>query len=114
MDAEFSKWLIQLGGNGVIAALIFYFYRRDVRSYTELWEKTSLMMQATLKENQMAYTILVRETTASHNVLMKESTASNVTNIETNRQIIALLDALHRRLDLQRTPPASAEVPPKL
>ena len=45
------KWLGQLIGNGTIAALIFWFYRRDVRSYTELWEKTSLMLQDTIKES---------------------------------------------------------------
>lgn len=108
MDSEFIKWLAGMGGNGVIAALIFWFYRRDVRSYTELWEKTTAMLQATIKESQVAYTVLVRESNAAAMVMIKESTASNVANIETNREIINLLGALHRRLDNSDTPAAAA------
>lgn len=107
-DADFTKWIAQLIGNGTIAALIFYFYRRDVRSYTELWEKTSEMLQTTIKESQAAYTVLVRESNAANLVMMKESTVANVANIETNREIITLLNALHRRLDTQGAQAAAA------
>lgn len=86
MDAEFYKWLAGMGVGGAIAALIFYFYRKDVRSYTELWKETAMMLGTQIKD----------------------STAAHVTNTETNREMINLLQALHRRLDMQNTPPASA------
>lgn len=86
MDAEFYKWLAGMGVGGSIAALIFYFYRKDVRSYTELWKETAMMLGTTIKE----------------------STAAHTMNTESNREVINLLQALHRRLDAQNAPPASA------
>ncbi len=62
--------LPQLGIGGLVAGLIFFFYRKDVKQYTELWKTTSEQLIAVIKEN----------------------TASNT-------RMIVLLDALHRRLD---------------
>ena len=101
MDNEFVKWLVQTGGTGAIAALIFYFYRKDVRSYTDLWKETSVMLASEMRESRIAYTAVVEKSTAAH-----------VTNSETNREMIGLLQALHRRLDIQHVPPASSEIPP--
>ncbi len=77
MDNEFIKWLATLGVGGAIAGLIFFFYRKDVRSYTDLWKETAAMLGQTLKE----------------------STAAHVENSATNREMISLLKAVHRRLD---------------
>lgn len=80
MDNEFIKWLATLGVGGAIAGLIFFFYRKDVRSYTDLWKETASML-----------------TTA-----LKESTAAHVDNSATNREMISLLRAVHRRLDAEQ------------
>ena len=70
MDAEFVKWLATLGVGGVLAAFMFHFYRRDVRTYTDQWRGQSAMLLEVIKEN----------------------TASNT-------KLITVIDALHRRLD---------------
>jgi hypothetical protein len=77
MDNEFIKWLATLGVGGAIAGLIFYFYRKDVRSALETWKETALMLTGALKD----------------------STAAHVENTQTNREMISLLRAVHRRLD---------------
>ena len=69
-DPEFVKWLLTLGVGGVLAAFMFHFYRKDVRQYTDLWRGQAEALITVVKEN----------------------TASNT-------KLIALLDALHRRLD---------------
>lgn len=70
MDAEFAKYLIGQGAFGLVAGLLFHFYRRDVSRFTDLWRGQSDALIAVVKEN----------------------TASNV-------HLITLIDALHRRLD---------------
>lgn len=90
MDSEFLKWLAGMGTGGAMAGLLFFFYRKDVRSYTDLWRETATMLQTELRN----------------------STAAHAVNTETNREVINLLQALHRRLDLQNYPPASAAAPP--
>lgn len=77
MDQEFIKWLAGLGVGGTIAGLIFFFYRKDVRSALDTWKETALLL-----------------TTA-----LKESTAAHTENTQTNREMISLLQAVHRRLD---------------
>ena len=67
---EFTKWLVTLGVGGAIAALIFVFYRKDIRQYTELWKSQTEMLVTVVKEN----------------------TSSNT-------KLVAVVDALHRRLD---------------
>lgn len=88
MDTEFIKWLAGMGTGGAIAGLIFYFYRKDVRSYTELWRETASMLH----------------------VALEKSTSAHAINSETNREVINLLQALHRRLDIQHVPPAGSAV----
>lgn len=50
-DQEFIKFLISLGVGGIIAGLIFAFYRKDIKLYTELWKQTTSMLMDTVKEN---------------------------------------------------------------
>jgi hypothetical protein len=77
MDSEMMKWLVQLGVGGVIAGLMFWAYRKDVKQFTELWR-----MQAELNFRQTdAMMALVRETTIA---------------ITRNTEV---LKSLHRRID---------------
>lgn len=50
MDAEFARWLTTLGVGGVLAAFMFWFYRKDVKSYTELWKTQSEQLIVVVKE----------------------------------------------------------------
>lgn len=67
---ELAKIFGTLGVGGGIAGIIFWFYRKDVRSYTELWKTQSEQLF----------------------VVVKDNTASNT-------KLVTLLEALHRRLD---------------
>ena len=59
MDSEFIKWLATLGIGGVLAGFMFMFYRKDVKSYTELWKTASDQMIAIVKENTASNTKLI-------------------------------------------------------
>lgn len=50
-DAEFAKWLVTLGVGGVLAAFMFVFYRKDVKSYTELWKTANVLLVETIIRN---------------------------------------------------------------
>lgn len=75
MDAEFVKWFATLGVGGILAGVMFMFYRKDVKQYTDLWKEQSGILMAVVKEN----------------------TASNT-------KLITVIDALHRRLDREPPP----------
>jgi hypothetical protein len=51
MDVEFVKWLATLGIGGILAGFIFIFYRKDIKSYTELWKTTSEQLIKVVGEN---------------------------------------------------------------
>lgn len=70
MDVEFIKWLTTLGVGGVLAAVVFSFYRKDVKQFTELWQLQTGLLMKVVTENTAAF--------ASHR---------------------AVTEALHRRLD---------------
>lgn len=55
-DEEFIKFLMTLGVGGVIAGLIFVFYRKDVRIYTDQWKGQSEMLTHVVKDNTAAVT----------------------------------------------------------
>ena len=74
---EFGKWLITLGVGGVLAGMMFMFYRKDIKQYTELWQT-----QAELNRKQTEMLVGV----------IKEQAISNV-------QLTSAVEALHRRLD---------------
>jgi hypothetical protein len=76
-DAEFLRFLGQLGVGGAIAGILFFFYRKDVRSYTDLW-------QAQSKINSEQTSLMIQ--------IVRDNTAATVTNTE-------VLRALHRRVD---------------
>lgn len=59
MDAEFMKWLATLGVGGVLAGLMFMFYRKDVKQYTELWRMATDQLMNVVKENTASNTKLI-------------------------------------------------------
>lgn len=60
MDAEFAKWLATLGVGGVLAGLMFMFYRKDIKQYTELWKVTSDQLIGVVKENTASNVRLIQ------------------------------------------------------
>lgn len=56
MDAEFVKWMATLGVGGVLAAFMFHFYRKDVRTYTDQWRGQSEALMGVVKDNTAAVT----------------------------------------------------------
>lgn len=67
---DIAQWFATLGVGGVLAGVIFIFYRKDVRQYTELWKNQSDQLMAVVKENTAA-----------------------------NTKVGTIVDALHRRMD---------------
>lgn len=68
--SDAMQWFATLGVGGVLAGMMFFFYRKDVRAITELWKtQTELLVN-----------------------VVQENTRSNV-------QLTSVVDALHRRLD---------------
>jgi len=59
VDAEFVKWFTTLGVGGVLAGLMFAFYRKDIKQYTELWKIMSEQMITTVKENTASNTRII-------------------------------------------------------
>ena len=51
LDGEFFKWLVSLGVGGVIAALIFMFYRKDMRMHADMWRTATDQLLIVVKEN---------------------------------------------------------------
>ena len=50
-STELARMLATLGVGGVLAGIIFLFYRKDVKQYTELWKMVADQLTTTIKEN---------------------------------------------------------------
>jgi hypothetical protein len=73
MDAEFTKYLATLGVGGILAGLMFMFYRKDIKQYTELWKMATDQLMSTVKDNTTALTKLIALIeTQQRNQLRKE------------------------------------------
>lgn len=83
MDNEFIKWLAGLGVGGVLAGMLFMFYRKDVKQFTDLWKMQS--------DREAARTEMLVD-------IVKDNTVSNV-------QLVEMIRSLHRRLDAGEPPP---------
>ncbi len=59
MDAEILKFLPTLGIGGILAAMMFSFYRKDIKQYTELWKTTTDSLIVIVKENTASNTKLI-------------------------------------------------------
>jgi hypothetical protein len=51
MESELAKYFATLGVGGAIGALIFYFYRKDVKQYTDLWKNVTNELIGVIKDN---------------------------------------------------------------
>lgn len=77
MDGEFIKWLTTLGVGGILAGIMFMFYRKDVQQYTELWRTTAEHMITIVKENTASNTKLIALIESQErNALRKEDIAN--------------------------------------
>lgn len=81
MDQKQIEWFATLGVGGVVAAFMFMYYRRDVKYYTDLWKDQANQNRAVIE--QMLG--IIRENTAA---LTK---------------LTAVVDSLHRRLDVVKS-----------
>lgn len=59
-DAEVLKFFSGMGIGGSIAALIFMFYRKDMKANAEMWQGQSQMLMQVVKENTAAITALIQ------------------------------------------------------
>lgn len=79
---ELFRYLGSLGVGGTIAAILFFFYRKDVRSYTDLWKIMSEQLLDVVKESA-------------------EASRSVAVALTQNTEVVK---SLHRRLDkIERT-----------
>jgi len=83
LEAEFSRFLLQMGVGGILAGLLFVVYRKDVRSYTELWKE-----QAALNAKMVDTVIALVE--------------RNTGTISKNTEVLKSLHARMDRLDILR------------
>jgi predicted RND superfamily exporter protein len=65
-DTEFVRFLATLGVGGVLAGVIFAFYRKDIRQFTDLWKMQSEVLIVVVKENTTSNTQLVEMIRSLH------------------------------------------------
>ena len=61
---EMFKFAATLGVGGVLAGLIFWFYRKDSLSHAEAWQGQSEALLRVVKDNTAAVTALQQTTSA--------------------------------------------------
>ena len=59
MDLWLQQTLPTLGIGGILAAFMFYFYRKDVALYTAQWKGQSDMLMQVVKDNTAVITKLI-------------------------------------------------------
>lgn len=71
-DPNFVKFITSLPTELILAAVMFIFYRKDVKAYTDLWKGQSEMLMQVVKENTIAITANTEITKSFHKRLDKE------------------------------------------
>jgi hypothetical protein len=71
-DPTLIQKLLELPLNLILAAMMFLFYRKDVKTYTDLWKGQSEMLMQVVKENTVAITTNTEITKSFHKRLDKE------------------------------------------
>lgn len=59
---DVTQLLITQGGFAVAFALIFFFYRKDVKQFTDLWKSQTEALITVVKENTASNTRLIAST----------------------------------------------------
>lgn len=59
MDPASLEFLAPLGVGGILAGVIFWFYRKDANAWQESWKGQSVILVQVVKENTAAITALV-------------------------------------------------------
>jgi hypothetical protein len=57
-DVETMKWFVSLGVGGILAGMMFFFYRKDSLAWSTAWKGQSEMLVQVVKENTSAITAL--------------------------------------------------------
>ena len=60
MDAETLKYLASLGVGGILAGMMFFVYRKDMKVNAEAWRGQADMLMVVVKENTAAITALIQ------------------------------------------------------
>lgn len=61
-----TQWLSQLGVGGILAGMLLYFYRKDVKSFTDLWKVQAELLIRVVQENTSAITKNTETISALH------------------------------------------------
>lgn len=56
MDIELAKYFATLGVGGIIAAIMFIFYRKDAKNWTDQWKGQTDMLMKVVQSNTEAIT----------------------------------------------------------
>ena len=64
MDPELFKRAAPLGVGGILAAVMFFFYRQDQKDNTERWRGQTQMLLQVVQQNTAAITALTATLTA--------------------------------------------------
>jgi hypothetical protein len=70
MEPEFVKFLATMGTGGIIAGLVFFFYRKDSLDHAKTWQGQSEMLLQVVKENTASNTSLQATTAALNGVIL--------------------------------------------
>jgi hypothetical protein len=62
-----NQWFTTLGVNSALAAILFYFYRKDVNNFTDQWKGQSEMLMKVVIDNTIAITKLTEILTRDNN-----------------------------------------------
>lgn len=87
---EITKWLVSLGVGGAIAALILVFYRKDVKSYTELWRMTTEQLIIVIKENTASNIKLINLIETQERNSMRKNDIENLIDRRMRERLIEL------------------------
>jgi hypothetical protein len=60
-DVETLKWFVSLGVGGILAGMMFFFYRKDAAQWQAAWRGQSEMLVQVVKENTAAVTALIEK-----------------------------------------------------
>lgn len=74
LEPDFIKFIASLPTELILAAVMFLFYRKDVKTYTDLWKGQSEMLVQVVKENTVAITTNTEITKSFHKRLDKDNT----------------------------------------